>query len=146
MKRGLLNSSSLAITIPGKDVEAAGLTPADYIFNSNFRAYFNLFLSGAVNVSAFVSEGGGNYYFDVMFGKTFSEPPPALVVFSTDYVLSGYVSPQANADGTGGSGNSVSIAWYTSMVDRLRLQLSLFTAGFPLPTTFTSVYYIVATP
>ena len=139
-----LSSAGLRISNPGVSALLATDNGTNFIFDSNFRAYFGIFMSGAVALAGGggwtggAGEGGQSAYQDVFFGKTFSSRPPVMCAWSSGQI-GGAV--QMFAEGVGNLGF---YAWFEVQTDRLRLWYDqVAVPGQPVPGGFGDVFFIV---
>ncbi|MGO9768238.1 MAG: hypothetical protein ACLPSW_01530 [Roseiarcus sp.] len=122
---------------PGADAQNSD-DPRDFIFDSRTRAYFGLFMSGVVDVA--VAPLSGNYYYDIMYGKTFVAPPPALCLWQSPEYAAGQLTTSFLQE----EGQAYVYCSYYSLFDRLRISYGSYAnASYPYFPIFSYVYYFI---
>lgn len=121
---------------PGADAQTSD-DPRDFIFDSRTRAYFGLFMSGVV---AYGAPLAGNYYYDIMYGKTFVAPPPALCLWQSPEYAAGQLTTSFLQE----EGQAYVYCSYYSLVDRLRISFGYYeNASYPYFPIFSYIYYFI---
>lgn len=138
VSRIYMDATGLRISAAGYNAETDD-NPTHFIFDSRNRAYFGSFLTGYVSPSAFAGSSAGAATYDVMFGKTFSAPPPALVAFaSASGGFSGYASNFLNC-----SGSSYMFGSFLSLADRIRFSSYGSFNGTNVEPPIGGIYFLV---
>lgn len=138
VRRIYMDSTGLRISAPGYNAQT-DTNPTHFIFDSRNRAYFGSFLTGYVSPSAFPGTSSGAGTYDVMFGKTFASPPPALVAYaSAAGGFAGYASNFLNC-----ASASYMFCSFVSMVDRIRFSSYGYFNGVNVEPPIGGIYYLI---